>query len=299
MTALISAFARWYHSKHNSIKVFDDFLAGKIITEEEKQQVALNMSSSIGFFNPTFKGTKDEALRWIVDNHLSPTPLGRAAWAERALQTAVRAGTSQYLIVAAGYDSFAYRQPMWARKLQIFEIDNPFMIADKQYRVQKHLDGKPYAVTSIPVDLAAEALSKKLFACAAFSKSKLSFYSLLGISYYLLKSDFKTLLHEIALSASHGSTIVFDYPDKYTHTDQAAKRAQKQVTLAQGAGEAMLASYSYAEMEQVLSDCGFLIYEYITPDEITKQYFCEYNKANPQHVMTAFDNVNYCLAVKQ
>lgn len=38
------------------------------------------MSKGIQFFNPQFKGNKDEALRWIVDNYLSPSPLGRAAY---------------------------------------------------------------------------------------------------------------------------------------------------------------------------------------------------------------------------
>lgn len=60
----------------------------------------------------------------------------------------------------------------------------------------------------------------------------------------------------------------------------------------------MLASYSYQQMEKLLSDCGFLIYEHLNPTQITDQYFSEYNKANPSHRMTAFDNVNYCLAVK-
>ncbi len=27
MTALVSAFSRWYHSRHNEVKVFDDSLA--------------------------------------------------------------------------------------------------------------------------------------------------------------------------------------------------------------------------------------------------------------------------------
>ncbi len=69
--------------------------------------------------------------------------------------------------------------------------------------------------------------------------------------------------------------------------------------LAGGAGEAMLASYSYSDMEALLVNCGFLIYEHLEPKEITEQYFAEYNRANPQHIMSAFNNVNYCLAIKK
>jgi methyltransferase (TIGR00027 family) len=299
MTALISAFARWYHAEHNDVKIFDDSIAGKILSDDEKRQIAVNMRSGIGFFNPLFSGTEEETLRWIVDNQLSPSPLGRSAWAEKALQTAAKTGVKQYFIVVAGYDTFAYRQSAWASELRIFEMDNLFMSTDKQKRVQGFLDVLPENLTYMPINLAAESLSEKLRSCGTFNKNKLSFYSLLGIAYYLSKENFKTLLYDIADSASNGSTIVFDYPDEHTYMEQAGERAKKQAMMAQGAGEAMLASYSYAEMEQLLSDCEFLIYEHLTPDQITKQFFEEYNIANPQYIMTAFDNTNYCLAVKK
>ncbi len=61
----------------------------------------------------------------------------------------------------------------------------------------------------------------------------------------------------------------------------------------------MLASYSYKDMEKLLSARGLLIYEHLTPQDVTEQYFKAYNNANPSHPMTAFDNVNYCLAVRK
>jgi len=96
-----------------------------------------------------------------------------------------------------------------------------------------------------------------------------------------------------------GSTIVFDYPDEHTYTEKAGERTKKTSMLASGAGEAMLASYSHAEMEKRLYDCGFSVHEHLTPDDITKEYFAEYNQANPQYAMKASDNVNYCLAVRR
>jgi len=61
----------------------------------------------------------------------------------------------------------------------------------------------------------------------------------------------------------------------------------------------MLASYSYLELEKLLNHSNFLIYEHLTPNEITEQYLKKYNQANPKHPIKAFDNVNYCLAVKK
>lgn len=90
MTALISLFARAYHREHNKIRIFDDSVAGRLLTEYER--IAEQMADGIGWFCPSFQGTKEEALRWVVDNQLSPAVLGRAAFAERALQTGGKTG---------------------------------------------------------------------------------------------------------------------------------------------------------------------------------------------------------------
>lgn len=299
MTALVSAFSRAYHSIHNTEKVFDDYLAKEILTQSEYEQIASNMSKGIKFFNPSFKGTQEEALRWIVDNQLSPSPLGRAAFAERSLENAVRFGTEQYLIFAAGYDTFAYRQPEWASRIQIFELDHPIMSLDKQKRIQSIMAEKPSNLHYISADFTEDDWERNLIAYPAFDQSKISFCSLLGISYYLSKLDFAQIIDTVSNIVPKGSSIVFDYPDENAYTSKAGERAKKQMAMAGAANEKMLASYSYVELQQLLGDSNFLIYEHLTPSEITEQYFKKYNQSNPKHTITAFDNVNYCLAVKR
>ena len=299
MTALVSAFARVYHSKNNEVKIFDDLFGDKLISEEEYQQISNSMKQGIKFFNPRFKGNDDEALRWIVDNYLSPSPLGRAAYVESKLENAVKLGAKQYLIFAAGYDSFAYRQADYAKSLQIFEIDHPQTSKDKQARINSIHKEKIANINYIMADFTQDNWADMVLCNLAFDKSKISFCSLLGISYYLTKKDFCRLISTISNFVPEGSSIVFDYPDQDTYTEKAGERAKKQALLASSAGEKMLASYSYNEIEEVLSDYGFLIYEHLEPSEITKQYFAEYNNKNPDNLISAFDNVNYCLAVKK
>jgi len=135
MTALVSTFSRAYYSENNDVKIFNDSVAKLLLSEQEYNQIEKSMAQGIQFFNPAFCGNETEALRWIVDNQLSPSPLGRAAFTERALENAVKFGTRQYLIFAAGYDSFAYRQPEWASRLQIFELDHPLMSMEKKQRI--------------------------------------------------------------------------------------------------------------------------------------------------------------------
>jgi len=44
----------------------------------------------------------------------------RSRFAEDQLAEAIKAGVQQYVILGAGLDTFAYRQPAWAKPLRIF-----------------------------------------------------------------------------------------------------------------------------------------------------------------------------------
>ncbi|PJI09677.1 MULTISPECIES: class I SAM-dependent methyltransferase [Clostridium] len=299
MTALVSVFSRAYHSVQNSEKIFDDYLAMEMLTEDEYNQISRNMAKGISFFNPSFVGTQKEALRYIVDNYLSPTPLGRAAFTEKSLENAVKIGAKQYLIFAAGYDTFAYRQPSFASKIEVFEIDHPSTAEDKQKRIKSLVSEKPVNLHYVSADFRETNWKNNLLTRTEFDKNKISFCSLLGISYYLSKHVFAETINTISDFMPKGSSIVFDYNDENAYTDKAGKRAKKLTAMAGGANEKMLGRYSYMELETLLDESNFLIYEHLAPNEITEQLFRKYNKANPSHQMTAFDNVNYCLAVKK
>lgn len=299
MTALICAFARAYHSEHNEVKIFDDTKASLLLRSKESDQIAKSLSDGIAFFNPNFTGTQEAAIRWIVDQQLSPLPLGRAAFAEQALQRAVSIGARQYCIVGAGYDTFAYRQPAWAKNLSIFEMDHPATAKDKQDRLKESALPIPNNVHFISADLSKELWHVSLTQNPLFDVRQVSVCSILGLVYYLSKQTFAELLSILSSLFPKGSSLVFDYPDEDHDTERAGERAKKQVMLAGGAKETMLSSYSYRDIEDLLSEHGFLIYEHLTPTDMTQQYFKTYNQANPDHPMTGFDNVNYCLAVRQ
>lgn len=299
MTALISAFARAYHVRNNQVTIFNDSVAEKLLSQEEYDQIADSMSAGIGFFSPGFVGTRAEALRWVVDHQLSPTTLGRAAFAEQSLERAVRLGARQYLIFGAGYDTFAYRQPFWAKALEIFEIDHPATQKDKRERLRVSGLTSPDHVHYVEVDFTQKDWQKVLQDHKAFDCGKISFSAILGVAYYLSRPNFKALIAAIGSLSPKGSSLIFDYPDENSDTEKAGVRTRRQAALAGAAEEPMRASYSYADMERLLAAHNFLIYEHLTPPEITGQYFAGYNRANPEHQMTALDNTNYCLAVKE
>lgn len=299
MTALVSAFSRAYHAQNAAVKIFDDGVARALLSDEEYGFISKSMAEGISFFSPGFSGSGEEALRFVVDEYLSPSPLGRAAFAEAALKTAVRIGARQYVLLGAGYDTFAYRQSDWARTLQIFELDRTDAAGDKRARLARAGIDLPANLHFADADLADAGWAAALAACPGYDPSRITFCSLLGVTYYLEKTVFCGVLAALNGLLTTGSTLVFDYPDENSYNDAAGPRAKKQALLAGGAKEAMRACYSYEELERLLSDNGFLIYEHLAPEEITAQYFAAHNAADPDHAMTAFDNVNYCLAVRR
>ena len=295
MTALVSLFARAYHTEQNPCPVFRDPLARQLLTDEEYRQISAQMAAGISFFAPGFQGTEAEALRHIVDHQLAPSPLGRAAFAEEALERAVAIGARQYCLLGAGYDSFACRQPAWVRDLQIFEIDRPAALEDKCLRLERAGLAVPDNVHFVPADLAQPQWRQNLLDSGAFRR-RVTFCSLLGLVYYLPRSAFAALLAALGDLLPEGSSLVFDYPD----ADSAAARAsRKQEALAAEAGEPMASGYTYREMERLLEEHGFLIYEHLLPHEITSRYFSAHNRAQPLHPIEAFPHVNYCLAVRR
>ena len=290
MTALVSCFARSYHYKNYKYRIFNDSVAEKILSKEEYNSIASNMTNGINFFNPNFVGTKEEALRWIVDNQLSPSVLGRSAFCENSLLNAIRFGCKQYLIFASGYDTFAYRKKL--NCLKVFEIDRTEMIQDKIRRLENSkIDYS--MVNFIKADFTDKNWSDAIIN-SSYNKNEISFSSLLGISYYLSKEDFAITIKHISNIVCDGSSIVFDYQ---TYEDSRETKTNEQ--LANEANEQMKSKYSYKDIEKILSKNGFLIYEHLNNVEMTNNYFDKYNTLKPNNKIIAPKGVCYCLAVKR
>ncbi|MGN0571814.1 MAG: class I SAM-dependent methyltransferase [Candidatus Fimenecus sp.] len=299
MTALVSLFARAWHNEQYAVRVLEDEVSRKLLTDGEYHAVGEHMAKGISFFAPQFSGTKEQALRYVATEYLCPSVLGRAAFSEQALRTAANIGASQYLILGAGYDTFPYRQPEFAKRLRILEIDRPSIIQDKIARLARADITPPENVRYIAADFAQNGWEQVLSENSEFNRAEQTVCSLLGLVYYLPTADFVRLLSVLGELLCAGSSLVFDYPDENAFTQKAGVRARKQLQLARTAGEKMYGGYRLATLTRVLSDCGFRVYEHLTPDAITAQYFALHNRANPEMPLRAFDNVNYCLAVRK
>lgn len=295
ITALMSAFGRAFHTENEDYPVFTDYLAKELMTAEEYAAVQGYILGGAQFFEPEIDSAAwepKELVRKIVNTHIAPSPLCRAAYTEKALKTAALTGTKQYVILGAGLDTFAFREPKFLSKYKVFEVDHPMTQADKRERIARAGWTVPDNLTFVPVDFAKDSLSERLIA-GGFDPSVKSFFSWLGVIYYLSADTIDKTLAELSSLCADGSTLVFDYPDE-NFFDASEKRVQNTIMMAKAGGEPMQSAFSYVELEKLLEKHGFLIYELLTSDDIQKDVI---DKVGAD--LKAFEHVNYCLAVRK
>ena len=295
ITALMSSFGRAFHAENEDHPVFADHLAKELMTAEEYAAVQGYVLSGAQFFEPKIDPATQEPkelVRKLVNTHIAPSPLCRAAYTEQALKTAVLTGTKQYVILGAGLDTFAFRKPEFLSKHKVFEVDHLLTQKNKLERIVRAGWTVPDNLIFVPVDFAKDSLTERLSA-AGFDPSAKSFFSWLGVTYYLSAESIDKTLSELSSLCADGSTLVFDYPDE-NFFDAPEERVQNTIMMAKAGNEPMQSAFSYIELEKMLEKHGFLIYELLTPDEIQRDII---DKAGAD--LKAFEHVNYCLAVRK
>lgn len=295
ITALMSAFGRAFHAENEEYPVFADHLAKELMTAEEYAAVQSYLLGGAQFFEPEIDPAAfqpKELLRRLVNVHIAPSPLCRTAYTEQALKTAVLTGTKQYVILGAGLDTFAFRETEFLSKYRVFEVDHPLTQADKLERITYAGWTAPDNLTFVPVDFTKDSLTERLIA-AGFDPSAKSFFSWLGVTYYLSAEAINAMLSALSSLCADGSTLVFDYPDE-NFFDAPERRVQNTIMMAKAGSEPMQSAFSYSGLEKLLEKHGFLIYELLTPDDIQRDII---DKAGAD--LKAFEHVNYCLAVRK
>lgn len=205
MTAMVCAFVKAYHNEKNNLKIYKDNYSRKIISDEEYNLISNNMRNGINFFNPNYDG--DNPLEWIVNNRLAPSVLGRSIFNEKHLNNEIKLGLKQYVILGSGYDMSGYKVN---NILSVFELDKDDVVKDKLNRVcRANINNKN--IKYIECDFNEDWIIKIID--SGFDSSTKSYFSMLGLSYYLEKEVFKNTIITISSVMSEGSTILFDYPN--------------------------------------------------------------------------------------
>lgn len=295
ITALITAYSRAYHATHDMPILFNDFLAKHLFTPQESAFFDLQLSTLLKMIDPDLAAQNSDqvsALALVMQLQTGPITLSRSRYCEDELEKAVEAGVDQYVILGAGFDTFAFRHPELADRLKIFEVDHPFTQGMKLQRIAAANWHVPDNLHMVPVDFTKDNFMDALTG-SGFDPAKKSFFSWLGVTYYLSIQSITNTLNAIANNTASGSMIVFDYVDDAGFIAEKACRAvQLMQTIARQSGEPMLTSFEPDKLNLFLKMNGFSLVDNLSPAVIEKRYF-----QNRQDRYHAIENVHIARAM--
>lgn len=178
----------------------------------------------------------------------------RSRYAEDSLREAVKRGTRQIVILGAGLDTFALRNPHQDKGLRVFEVDHPATQQWKQDRL-RDLGLSPAMTQYVPVDFETTSLGMALEG-AGFDASKPAFFSWLGVVMYLREAAaFDTLQFVASLQDAE---IVFDYTEPLENYPVGRQAfILKVAERAAQAGEPWLTFFDPKDLAQRLVKLGF------------------------------------------
>ncbi len=210
-----------------------------------------------------------DSFRTPRQNALRARVVVRSRYAEDRLKAAVERGIRQYVILGAGLDSFAYRQPDWAHALQIFEVDQPASQQTKRERLAAGRVAIPANVHFVSVDFESTDLRTGLGA-SPFDPNQAVFLSWLGVMVYL-SAEAVDQVFRFAASLPPSSELVFTFAGPPT----AGELLRPEISLAGRAashGEPWLTRVRPGELVKQLYGIGFSTVKLLTPSEIDEQY---------------------------
>ena len=252
-TAQRVAIRRAAHQLLDQPRVLDDPLALRIIGSEAEDELRTNPKEHHAF---------SRAFRAFM--------AARSRYAEDELARAFAHGVRQYVVLGAGLDTFAYRNPHAG--LRVFEVDHPATQAWKQEQLQAADIVIPASLTFVPIDFERQTLADGL-RYSGFDATASAFFSWLGVTPYLTHEAFTTTLTFIG-ELRPGSGVVFDFavdpellnPGQRQALGALSKRVARY-------GEPLQLFFDPAKLQKELKALGFHRTEFLQGKDLNARYF--------------------------
>jgi methyltransferase (TIGR00027 family) len=254
-TAQRVAIRRAAHQLLDRPIVLDDPLALSIIGPEAANDLRTRPKEDEGF---------SRAFRAFM--------VARSRYAEDELARAVSQGVAQYVVLGAGLDTFAYRNPHPG--LRVFEVDHPATQAWKQEQLRAADIPLPSSssLAFVPIDFERRTLADGLQQ-SGLNLSAPAFFSWLGVTPYLTHNACMATLEWIARMPV-GSGVVFDFavdrkllnPGQRMALDALSRRVA-------AAGEPFQLFFDPGRLQDELKSLGFHRTEFLQGEQLNERYF--------------------------
>jgi methyltransferase (TIGR00027 family) len=194
----------------------------------------------------------------------------RSRIAEDALSGAVDRGVRQIVILGAGLDTFALRNPHRALEIRIYEVDHPATQASKLERLADAQIALPPWLILVPVDFERDDVGEKLVA-AGFQPNSPAFFTWLGVVPYLTLEAIERTLDYMA--SIQNSEVVFDYmepPEAFSEELRQLEKARAEQL--EKIGERSASRFEPAGIAAILRSHGFGVIEDVSFQQIASRF---------------------------
>jgi methyltransferase (TIGR00027 family) len=255
-TAFRVAIRRAAHQIYDAPRVLDDPLAVRIIGADYAARITAGVAENSG----------------VVSKSLRAFLVARSRFAEDELSCAVSDGVRQFVVLGAGLDTFAYRNPHASIGLRVFEVDHPATQEWKRDQLRAAEINIPPETVFVPVDFERETISDGLHR-AGFSTHDKTMFSWLGVTPYLTDRAFTETLSFIA-SMPTGSGVVFDYAVPRASLKFIERLVFDRIAArVKGSGEPFQLFFDAKQLADRLHQMSFTHLEDLGVNEINARYF--------------------------
>jgi methyltransferase (TIGR00027 family) len=249
-TALMIARQRAAHQLLDDGSILHDPFAMKILGEDERDVIQFATAHPQASIGRLFTAA-------------------RSRIAEDALSAAVEKGIRQIVILGAGLDTFALRNPH-SERVRIYEVDHPATQSVKRQRLADAQLSPPSWLVFVPVDFERDDLSEAL-AGAGFQPNLPAFFTWLGVVPYLTQQAVGSTLDYIA--SIQNSEVVFDYMEPpQAFSEEMRESMAKRTEQLEKIGEGSPSRFEPAGIAAILRSRGFSQVEDINFQEIKSRF---------------------------
>jgi methyltransferase (TIGR00027 family) len=250
-TALMVARQRAAHQVLDHGSILNDSFALRILGEDEKDVLSFAGAHPLASIGRLFVAA-------------------RSRIAEDALSEAVNRGVRQIVILGAGLDTFALRNPHAGREIRLYEVDHPATQAWKRHRLAEAQIALPPWLVFVPVDFERDSVSEKL-AAAGFEPDSPAFFTWLGVVPYLTREAAGNTLDYLA--SLPNAEVVFDYMEPPEASSEEVKQVEAERTeQLRKIDERSDSRFEPAAMQELLRSRGFRSIDDIGFAEIASRF---------------------------
>jgi methyltransferase (TIGR00027 family) len=213
-----------------------------------------------------------QRIRDTADHYRTPEKLAlrahvvlRSRFTEDRLAAAVLRGVTQYVILGAGFDTFALRQPPWAQALKITEVDHPGTQAVKRSLLAAAGLAMPENAAFAAIDFEHETLHAALLRHHV-RMDEPTFFSWLGVTMYLKEDAIDAVLRSVAMFPARSEIVLTFEPPAGDDPSPVARHAAS-------LGEPWVTYFAPDAIEAKLIGAGFSRVRFLSPAEAGERYF--------------------------